>query len=72
MPIFWLVLRADDDVPNCLWWAVIALFVVYLLASHQYYQCPVVEVTETKDAENTEKATENETSRGEPARTKSE
>jgi len=51
MPIFWLVLRADDDVPNCIWWAVIALLAIYLLATHQYYQYPTVEVTETKSEE---------------------
>jgi hypothetical protein len=37
MPFYWKIMMGDDDIPNCIWWAVIALFVMYLLVSHQYY-----------------------------------
>lgn len=29
---------ADDDIPNCIWWAVIAMFVLWNLLNHQYYE----------------------------------
>lgn len=49
MPIFWLILRSDDDVPNCIWWAVIALLAAYLLVTHQYYQYSSVGISESQN-----------------------
>jgi hypothetical protein len=37
MPFYWMILMDDDDIPNCIWWATIALFVMILLLIHQYF-----------------------------------
>lgn len=37
MPFYWMILMDDDDIPNCIWWAVIAIFVILLLLIHQYF-----------------------------------